>query len=76
MVSNRAVNGYPLKQRGAKKLTEEEHEDHTRDERLPRPVLCLDVFIIFLSLLCILHRNRLCYHQLLTTGCIPWMTAV
>jgi len=44
----RAVNGYPgskiangylRKQRGARKLKEEEREDYVRDERLPKLVL-------------------------------------
>jgi len=43
------------------------------------PNLCSvqTVFIIFLNLLCIFHRNRLCHHQILTTGQLgTWMATV
>ena len=43
-------------------------EDHVRDKRLPK--------FVFLSLLCVLHHNRLRHHQILTTKLIPWMATV
>jgi len=56
--------------------TEEEQDTPPRKSRMTTrgmkdyPNLCSvqAVFIVFLSLLCILHRNKLCHHQLLTTG--------
>jgi len=35
------MNGYPWKQRGARKPTEGKHDDQARDERLPKLVFCL-----------------------------------
>src|SRR6218665_3941749 len=57
------------------KLTEKEEEDHARDERLPKLVLCVDcVHYLLIYVVYILHCNRLYHHHLLATGCIPWMT--
>ena len=51
--SSKIANGYPRKQSGATKLTEEEQEDHVRDERLHALLFCVDcvhylpVFIVY-----------------------------
>jgi len=45
-------------------LTEEEHEGRPRKRwRITQTCVLCRLFIIFLSLLCIPHRNKLCHHS-------------
>ena len=69
----------PMEIEGSKKTSQRQSGMTTREMK-DYPNLCLcrlcSVFIIFFSLLCILHRNRLCPHQILITGRILWMAIV
>jgi len=45
-LGSKITNEYPRKQGDHEKLTEQEQEDHARDERLPKLVFCADCSLV------------------------------
>jgi len=73
---SKITNGYPRKQREARKTHRGSAGRARQRWRITQTCVLCRMCSLFFSLLCILLRNRLCHHQLLTTGRIPWMDTV